>query len=67
MTTTRCPVCGAPVLSAQFSDHVATIHPTVVDTEMAQARASAHHTCPFCGRGVATPELLKEHIAGHGR
>lgn len=66
MGTTRCPVCAAEIPSAQFADHVATIHPTVVDTEMAEARASARHACPYCGQQLATPEMLKQHIARHG-
>ena len=67
METTHCPVCAAAIPATQLEDHVAVIHPSVVDTEVAQAQASAHHQCPFCGLGLATPESLKDHIATHGR
>jgi C2H2-type zinc finger len=67
METTHCPVCAATIPAATLEDHVETIHPSVVDTEVTEARASAHHTCPFCGRGFATPEDLKDHIGHHGR
>jgi hypothetical protein len=67
METTHCPVCAAAIPAGTLEDHVETIHPTVVDPEVARAQASAHHACPFCGRGFAAPEQLKEHIAQHGR
>lgn len=67
METTHCPVCAAPIPPGGLQEHVETIHPSVVDAEVMQARTNAHHTCPYCGRGFALPEQLKDHIAQHGR
>lgn len=67
METTHCPVCAAAIPAETLAHHVETIHPSVVDAEVVEAQTSAHHKCPFCGAGLATPEQLKAHIAQHGR
>jgi len=64
----KCPICGTLFEEKKLPEHIAADHKPSVDPEIDEARAHAHHLCPFCHTELPTPEALKGHIASaHGK
>ena len=64
----KCPICGTMFDERKLPEHLAADHKPSIDPEINEARALAHHSCPFCHADLPTPEELKRHIGSvHGK